>query len=83
MYATPQTAKEAIRALYDVFRELNGEDRNISKGLWPSTSPALNPCDFYLCENLESVVNANDPHDLEALKQNICEAIYKIHQREF
>jgi hypothetical protein len=31
---------------------------------------------------LKSVVYANNPHDLEALKQNIREAIYNIQQRE-
>jgi hypothetical protein len=60
---------EAIPTLYDVFRELNEEDRNISKDLWPLTSSTLNSCDFYLCENLESVVYANNPHGLEALTE--------------
>jgi hypothetical protein len=31
---------------------------------------------------LKSVVYANNPHDLEALKQNIREAVYNIQQRE-
>jgi hypothetical protein len=65
-----------------VFGELNGEGRIIFKGLWPHRSLDLNPCDFYLWEKLRSVVYANYPHDLEALKQNICEAIYNIQQRE-
>jgi hypothetical protein len=33
---------------YAVFGEINGEDRIISKGLWPLRSPDLNACDFYL-----------------------------------
>jgi hypothetical protein len=42
-----------------------------------------NPYDFlYLWGKLESVVYDNNPHDLEALKQNIREAIYNILQRE-
>jgi hypothetical protein len=67
-----------------VFGELNGdgEDRIINKGLWPLRSPDLNPCDFYLWGKLKRVVYANNPHDLEALKQNIPEAIYNIKQRE-
>jgi hypothetical protein len=65
-----------------VFGELNGEDRIISKGLWPPRSPDLNPCNFYLQGKVKSVVYANNPHDLEALKQNIREAIYNIQQRE-
>jgi hypothetical protein len=43
--------------------------------LWPPRSPDLNPCDFYLWGKLKSVVYANNPYDLEALKQNIHEAI--------
>jgi hypothetical protein len=33
-------------------------------------------------ENSKSVVHANTPQDLEALKQNIREAIYNIQQSE-
>ncbi|PNF15704.1 hypothetical protein B7P43_G12455 [Cryptotermes secundus] len=80
--ATPHTAKETIRALRGVFGELNGDDRIVSKGLWPPRSPDLNPCDFYLWGKLKNVVYANNPHDLEALKQNIREAIDNIQQRE-
>jgi hypothetical protein len=76
--ATPHTAKETIPALRGVFGEINREDRIISKGLWPTGSP----CDFYLWGKLKSVVYDNNPHDLEALKQNIPEAIYCIQQRE-
>jgi hypothetical protein len=36
----------------------------------------------FLFGKLKSVVYANNPHDLEALKQNIREAIYNIQQRE-
>jgi hypothetical protein len=74
--ATPHTAKETIRALRGVFRELNGED------LWPPRSSDLNPCDFYLLGKLKNAVYDNNPHHLEALKQNIREAIYNIQQRE-
>jgi hypothetical protein len=65
-----------------VFGEINGEDRIISKGLWPPRSPDLNTCDFYLWGKLRSVAYANNLHILEALKQNIREAIYNIQQRE-
>jgi hypothetical protein len=34
----------------------------------------LNPC--------ESVLHANNPHDMETLKQNVCEAMYNIQQHE-
>jgi hypothetical protein len=40
--------------------------------------PDLNPCDFYIWEKLKSVLHANSPHDLEALKQNIREATDSI-----
>jgi hypothetical protein len=43
--------KETIQALHGVFGEFNGEDRNISKGMWLPRSPDLNPCDFYCREN--------------------------------
>jgi hypothetical protein len=43
---TPHIAKVTIWALCGVFGEFNGEDRNIGKGLWPSRSPELNPCDL-------------------------------------
>jgi hypothetical protein len=65
---------------YGVFEEFNGEDRIISKGLWPPRSPDLKLCDFYLWGKLKSVVYVNNPHDLEALNQNIREEIYNIQQ---
>jgi hypothetical protein len=46
--ATPHTTKETIRKLSSVFGEFHGEDRIISKGLWPPRPPDLNPCSFYL-----------------------------------
>jgi hypothetical protein len=57
-------------------------DRIISKGLWSPRSSDLKSFDFYFWGKLKSVVYVNNPHDLEALKQNICEAIYNIQQRE-
>jgi hypothetical protein len=32
---------------------------------------------------IQNVVYANNPHELEALKQNIRDAVYSIQQREF
>jgi hypothetical protein len=37
---------------------------------------------FLFVGKTQSVVYANNPHDLEALNQNIREAIYNIQQRE-
>jgi hypothetical protein len=79
---TPNTARETIRAFRGVFGEINGKDRIVSKSLWPPRSPDLNPHDFYLWGKLKSVVYANNPHDLEDVKENIHEAIYNIQQRE-
>jgi hypothetical protein len=76
--ATPHTAKQTTWALCGAFGELNGEDKIISKGLRPPRYPDIIPCDFFGGENSKSVVYANNPHDLEALKQNIHEAIYNI-----
>jgi hypothetical protein len=64
------------------FGKTNGEDRIINKSLWTPRSPDLNSCDFYLWEKLGSVVYTNNPHDLEAPKQNIREELYNIQQRE-
>jgi hypothetical protein len=50
--------------------------------LWPPRSSLLNNCDFYLWGKLKSVVYANNSHDLDALKENIREAIYDIQQCE-
>jgi hypothetical protein len=44
----------------------------------PLDPPDLNPRDFYLWRKLKNVVYANNSHDLEALKQKICEAIDNI-----
>jgi hypothetical protein len=67
---------------YALFGEINGEHVIISKGFWYPRSPDLNPCDFYFWGNLESVMYANNPHHLKAVKQNIRESIYNIQQRE-
>jgi hypothetical protein len=65
-----------------VFGEFNVGDRTISKGLWPPRSTDINPRDFSLWGKLISVEYANNPHDLQALKQNVLEAIYIIQQHE-
>jgi hypothetical protein len=58
--------------------EFNAEDRIIARVCGPPGSPDLNPCDFYLRRKVNSVVYDNNSHDLEALKHNICGAIYSI-----
>jgi hypothetical protein len=46
--APAHTATYSINFENEVF-----EDRLTSRGLWPARSPDLNPCDFYLWENLK------------------------------
>jgi hypothetical protein len=71
--ATAHTANYSIYVLNNV-----SEDRLISHRLWPSRSPDLNPCDFYLCGNLNDKVYSNNPHTLDELKQSIRETITSI-----
>jgi hypothetical protein len=58
-----------------------GRTELLARGCGQLTSPDLNTYDLYLWVKLESVANANNPHDLEALKRNIREAIYYIQQQ--
>jgi hypothetical protein len=51
-------------------------------GFWPPRSPYLNPYDFIFVGKTQKCCVCQNPHDLEALKQNILEAIYNIQQRE-
>jgi hypothetical protein len=44
--ATRHTEKGTIQALCSWFGKINGDDRIISKGLWPPRYQDLNPCDF-------------------------------------
>jgi hypothetical protein len=77
--ATPHTVNKTIRELFGVFGELNGEDRIISKGLWPPIellarvcgpqNLQIHPCDFCLWGKLKSVVYAKKPQYLESMKQ--------------
>jgi hypothetical protein len=75
--ATAHTATCSIYVLNEVF-----EDRLISRGLWPAKSPDLNPCDFYLWENLKDKVYSSNPHTLVELKQSIRETISCIEVSE-
>ena len=58
------------------------EERTISKGLWPPHSLDLSSCDFYLWGTLKQKVYANNPHNLDQLKENITNAIRKITREE-
>jgi hypothetical protein len=76
--ATAHTATYSINVLNEVF-----ENRLISRGLWPSRSPDLNPCDFYLWVNLKDKVYSNNPHTLVELKQSIRETISSIEIKQY
>ena len=45
---------------------------------WPARSPDLNPCDFFLGENLKSKVYSNRPQSIEQLKDAIRQEITAI-----
>jgi hypothetical protein len=75
--ATAHTAIYSINVLNEVF-----EDRPISHGSWPTRSPDLNPCDFYLWGNLKDKVHSYNPHTLAELKQSICKTISSIEVSE-
>jgi hypothetical protein len=75
--ATAHTATHSINVLNEVF-----ENRLISRGLWPSRSPNLNPCDFYLWGNLKDKLYSNNPHTLVELTQSISEKISSIEVSE-
>jgi inhibitor of nuclear factor kappa-B kinase subunit alpha len=75
--ATANTASYSINVLNEVFK-----DRLISRGLWPARSPDLNPCDFYLWENLKDNVYSNNPHTFVEIKQSIRETISSIEVSE-
>jgi hypothetical protein len=58
---------------YEALREDFG-DRVISRGLWPTRSPDLRPCDFHLRGSFKCKVFSTIPHTLEGLRNNIrCE----------
>jgi hypothetical protein len=75
--ATAHIATYSINVLNEVF-----ENRLISRGLWPTRSTDLNPCDFYLWGNLKDKVYSNNPHTLFEPKQSIRETILSIEVSE-
>ena len=46
--------------------------------MWPPRSPDLNPCDFYLCGHLKSMIYNPLPKTFDDLKANIEREIKKI-----
>ena len=76
--ATCHTSHRSLTRVHDMFTE----ERTISKGLWPPRSPDLSSCDFYLWGTLKQKVYANNPHNLDQLKENITNFIRRIIREE-
>ena len=73
------TAKATLDVLSPVF-----EDRIISRRadvVWSPQSCDLTPLDYYLRGNVKDKCYADKPETIEALKDNIREAICEIQQR--
>jgi hypothetical protein len=66
---TPHSAKETMWALCSVFQELMGRIELLAR-VCASLYPQIYTPVIFICGK-NSVVYANNPHDLEALKQNI------------
>jgi hypothetical protein len=56
------------------------EHRIISSRFWPTCSPNLNPCDFYLWGTVKQTVYRTTLHSIEELKENSKEEIFSISQ---
>ena len=79
--ATAYTASRTLSRVHDVF----GVDRTVSRGseiCWPSRSPDLSLCDFYLWGKLKGQVYSNNPQTLEAMEANILDAIAVVTPEE-
>lgn len=75
--ATAHTANSVKALLLEKF----GEHNVISRGFthsWPSRSPDLNPCDYFLWGFLKSRVFRNSPRTLEDLKMAISHEINQL-----
>ena len=74
--ATCNTAEATLDVLRPVF-----EDRNISRRadvVWPPRSCDLTPLDYYLWGAVKDKFYADEPETIDALKDNIREAIGEI-----
>ena len=76
--ATYHTSHRSLTRAHDMFTE----ERTISKELWLPRSPDLSVCNFYLWGTLKQKVYANNPHNLDQLKENITNAIRRITREE-
>ena len=74
--ATYHTAEATLDILHPVF-----EDRIISRKadvVWPSRSCDLTPLDYYMWGAVKDKCYADKPETIEALKDNIREAVGEI-----
>ena len=74
--ATCHTAEAILDVLHPVF-----EDHIISRRadvVWPPRSCDLTPLDYYLWGSIKNKCYADKPETIDALKDNICEAIGEI-----
>ena len=76
--ATCHTSHKSLTRVHDMFTE----ERTISKSLWPPRSPDLSSCDFYFWGTIKENVYANNPHNLDQLKENITNTIRRITREE-
>ena len=76
--ATCHTSHRSLTRVHDMFTE----EKTISKELWPPPSLDLSLCYFYLWGTLKQKVYANNPHNLDQLKENIMNAIRRITREE-
>ena len=76
--ATCHTSHRSLTRVHDMFTE----ERTTSKRLWPPRSPDLSSCDFYLWGALKQKACANNPYNLDQLKENITEAMTRINREE-
>lgn len=80
--ATPHTCNVTLDYLHDIFgnRIISGRyQQRFGYGLtWPSYSPDMNPCDFFLWGYLKDRVWKNRPRNIADLKQAILDEAANI-----
>ena len=75
--ATAHTANSVKDFLYATFGEDNVISRNC-KNSWPSRSPNINPCDFFLWGYLKHRVFSRKPTSLQQIKDFVNEEVANI-----
>ena len=78
--ATCHTSHRSLTRVHG--RHVFGRENNKQRVMVMPCSPDLSSCDFYLCRTLKQKVYANNPHNLDQLKENITNAIRRITREE-